>query len=282
MNRNLIRIAFFTVLGSLLLTTGFSSNIAAQPDEKTVYEGPFNGDWQTVTSKGRKLMMGLQQTRNNTATGRYESIDGAVRGTILGTVTNNVLRFTWVETNGSHGAGRLTLSADRRSFQGTFSTTDNPDDPSGGTWNGTTTKLNKPGPEGPRGTGGKMSEADLAKAQAEYEERQKNAPATFDGVWRTKSGDKIQFPELLLQQVSSNKVVGRLYGNRPDLGIIKDGIVDRNTLRFTVWRPNPRAFGIMLPDQQIGFGELVMDADGKSFRGTILGGAVTSATLIAR
>ncbi len=128
---------------------------------------------------------------------------------------------------------------------------------------------------------GKMSEADLAKRQAEYEERQKNAPATFAGVWRTMSGGQIQFPELLLQQ-ANNKVTGRLFANRPDYGLIREGIVDRNTLRFQVWRPDPVfPFGSKPRDQYLGNGELVIDAGGKSFKGTILG-ATTSGILIAR
>ncbi|HVF46393.1 MAG TPA: hypothetical protein VNA17_02385 [Pyrinomonadaceae bacterium] len=278
MNRNLIRVGFFMVLGSLLLTMGFSSKIVAQPDEKTVYEGPFNGDWETtVTGRGRKFLMGLQQSRT-TVTGRYQSDDGRFRGTILGTVTNNVLRFTWVEPSGAHGSGRLTLSSDGRSFQGTFSTTDNPDDTSGGTWNGTTTRLNRPS-EGAPNPMGKMSEAEFQKKLAEYEERQRNAPATFQGVWRTKSGEKIQFPQLLFQQ-ANNKVVGHLYAGRPDLGEFRDGVVERNTLRFTVWKFIPLPNG-SFTNQYLGKGELVMDADGKSFTGTILGGA-TSGTRIAR
>ena len=126
---------------------------------------------------------------------------------------------------------------------------------------------------------GKMSEAEYLKKLAEYEERQKNVPATFAGVWQTKSGAQIQFPQLLFQQ-ALNKVVGQLFAGRPDLGIIKEGIVDRNTLRFQVWRPRPFN-GRYQPDDYVGTGELVMEADGKSFRGTILGTA-TNGTLIAR
>lgn len=49
-------------------------------------------------------------------------------------------------------------------------------------------------------------------------------------------------------------------------------VVD-NTLRFTVMRRSP--YGANLPDVQVGAGELVMDANGKSFKGTVLGVAVT-------
>jgi hypothetical protein len=86
----------------------------------------------------------------------------------------------------------------------------------------------------------------------------------------------------LLFLQNANKVVAQLFANNRDLGIIKDSIVDRNTLRFTVWRPGRIITNERLsPDEYIGAGELVMNADGKSFTGTILGSA-TSGKLIAR
>ncbi|HEX6189735.1 MAG TPA: hypothetical protein VFZ40_16790 [Pyrinomonadaceae bacterium] len=160
---------------------------------------------------------------------------------IKGTVTGNVLRFTWRE-DGGQGAGRFTLSSDGQSFEGTYSRTNNPDDTSGGTWHGT------------------------------------RAP-NFQGVWQTKVGEQIQFPQLLLQQ-ANNRVVGQLYAGVPQHGVIREGTVDGNTLRFQVWR----ATNLLRPDLydlHMGNGELVMNADGKSFKGTILG-AATSGTLIGR
>ncbi len=282
MTRNLIRVGFFMMLGSLLLTMGLSSKLAAQPDGEFVYEGPFNGDWETtVTGRGIKFLMGLQQSRT-TVTGRYQSGDGRFRGTILGTVKNNVLRFTWVEPSGAHGSGRLTLSADGRSFQGTFSTTDNPDDTSGGTWNGTTTRRPEPGQRDERGRAGKMTEAEFAKKLAEYEGRMQNAPVAFDGVWRVMSGAQYVFPEVLFQPAGSDKIVGHLFAGRPEMGVIREGVVVRNTLRFKVWRPGRPTFnGRISPDEYMGTGELVMGADGKSFKGTIIGAAI-SGTRIAR
>lgn len=126
----------------------------------------------------------------------------------------------------------------------------------------------------------KEQQAELDKKEAEYEESQKNAPATFDGVWQIKSGENIQYPEFLLQQ-AGDKVTGRLFASRPDLGVIKEGIVDHNTLRFQIWRSRAMAPSRIMFDQQLGIGELVMSADGRSFTGTLLGGPV-SGTLIAR
>lgn len=125
-----------------------------------------------------------------------------------------------------------------------------------------------------------MTEAEFQKKLAEYEERQRNAPIAFDGVWRVMLGTQYMFPELLLQPVGSDKIVGRLFAGRPEMGVIKEGIVVGNTLRFTVWRPRP-PIGWVQPDDYVGVGELVMNADGKSFKGTILGAAITG-TRIAR
>ena len=95
----------------------------------------FGGVWNTVTDKGHKFVMILTETYDGSGvvTGSYKPS----RGVINGTMSRGVLRFTWRQKGGAHGAGRFVLSPDRESFQGTFSTTDNPDDTSGGTWNGT-------------------------------------------------------------------------------------------------------------------------------------------------
>ncbi len=229
----------------------------------------FSGTWNTVTGKGKKIVVTLKSVdRRTSVTGTYgqnvltasympldRSVNAFVKvsattaepvlqtvNSIKGTVTDNVLRFKWRQEEGGHGAGRFTMSSDGESFDGTFSTTDNPDDTSGGTWNGT------------------------------------RAP-NFAGVWQTTSGDKIQFPQLLLQQ-TGNQVVGQLFAGRPDMGLIKVGVIDGNTLRFQVWRPRP-FYGRPQPDDYVGTGELVMDKGSKSFKGTILGGA-TSGTRVGR
>jgi hypothetical protein len=251
---------FFTVL----LAAAAGVPVAAQtpaPD--------FDGTWNTVTSKGKKIVVTLQSVRRAEVSGTYavNALTGTAQArppaspfvnaafapaaalpmqslsTIRGRVAGNVLRFRWQE-DGGHGAGKFTLSADGESFQGTFSMTDLPDDTSGGTWNGT------------------------------------RAP-NFQGVWRTMAGSQLQFPELLLQQ-SGMQVSGRLFGNRPDMGVIKEGVVDGNTLRFKVYRPRPFVPNMRpLPDDYVGTGELQMDGGSKSFKGTILG-AATSGNLITR
>lgn len=283
----------FTIFGGIILMASGISTSYAQGSKIE-----FAGRWNAILiMNGHKAFTLTMVQNGDQVTGTFPG-----NGTIEGTISGRVLRFRWRSDSGGTGSGRFVMEEKQFAFSGTYNRGDNPDDVDN-TWSGRRDaspdwrpfqKLppgyQEPQPiPGKRSEGepdpmGKMSEAEYARLLAEYEERQKNAPATFDGVWQTKSGDKFVFPQLLLQQHTSNKVVGHLYGGRPDLGVIKDGIVDRNTLRFTVWRPNPTAlpWRRSLPDIQVGIGELVMDADGKSFRGTILGATITSATLIAR
>ena len=224
----------------------------------------FSGVWNTVTGKGKKVVITLAQGRGyivtgsypvNGLTGSYKPVDRSInafvkvsasmaepvpqnQSWIRGTVTGNVLRFTWGE-DGGQGAGRFTLSSDGQCFEGTLSGSSNPDDTSGGTWNGT------------------------------------RAP-NFAGAWQTSFGGS--YLTMIFQQTFV-RVSGQLNANSPDLGIIRDGMVVDNTLRFTVLRRPP--YGVNLPEVPVGVGELVMGADGKSFKGTVLGVA-TSGTLLSR
>lgn len=253
---------FTIVSGIVLMLVGSLSISYAQ---STTVE--FRGTWNTVTGKGKKIVITFETVRRTSVTGTYARngltasykpsvgpVTAFVKvsaisseptlqslSSITGTVTDNVLRFKWLE-DGGRGAGRFTMSSDGRSFQGTFSMTDNPDDTSGGTWNGT------------------------------------RAPI-FAGVWQTKVGEQLLYPALLFQQ-TGRQVVGSLFGNRPDLGVIREGIIDGNTLRFTVMRaPNPIRPDLLIP---MGTGELVMNPDGKSFKGTILGASVSGTRLGGR
>lgn len=254
---------WFTMVSVIVLLT--VSSISSSYAQGTPVE--FAGTWNTVTGKGKKIVITLETVRRTNVSGTYgvNALTGSYRpsertgvnafenvsfmtaepvlqsrSTIRGTVTDNVLRFRWQE-DGGHGAGRFTMSSDGRSFQGTFSLTDNPDDTSGGTWNGT------------------------------------RAPV-FTGVWQTMVGTQILYPQLLLQQ-SGSQVVGQLFAGSPLQGVIREGIIDGNTLRFRVLRPQVVIPGRYSPDIPVGVGELVMNPDGKSFKGTILGASVSGTRL---
>lgn len=227
----------------------------------------FSGKWNTVTSKGKKIVVVLKSSdRRSVVSGTYatnalslanRSVDRSGEtvafksvsmvsaeppiqsiSSIQGKVTGNVLSFKWIE-DGGRGSGRFTMSADGQSFQGVFSKTDNPDDGSGGTWNGT------------------------------------RAPV-FAGVWQM-SGGPYPGTQMLFQD-SGSQITGQMIAGNPFQGMIKDGAVDGNTLRFTVYRPVPVLPG-RSAEQYMGFAELVMAPDGKSFKGTILGVAATGTRL---
>ena len=254
---------------TLLLLVSVTGSAQGQPS----YRPNFTGTWNAVTDKGKKIVITLRHDRSDFSvvtgnylpdhglTGSYKPLDGSMFGivkvsasmagpvlqtaaSIKGTATDNVLRFTWAQDN-AQGAGRFTLSSDGESFKGTYSRTNNPDDTSGGTWNGT------------------------------------RAP-NFAGAWRGKLGES--FLELTLQQ-NGDRVTGQFNVNSSGIWIFKDGIVDGNRLRFTVVLSELglRQSGKMpgSPDQAVGVGELVIDRGSKSFKGTVLG-AATSGTLITR
>ncbi len=91
---------------------------------------PFRGVWDTVSSQGNKYTMVLHQDGRK-VWGTYTPHDGRIEGQ----VTGRVFRFKWRQGN-QRGSGRFTLSSSARAFEGTWSNSDDPDDPSGGTWNG--------------------------------------------------------------------------------------------------------------------------------------------------
>lgn len=251
----------FTILSGALLVAGLLAGGAMTSNAQTTPE--FSGKWNTVTSKGKKIVVVLKSTDrravvngtyaiNALSMAGYSDPDDSVEAfafinasmssnttpvqsmsSIRGTVTGNVLRFKWIE-DGGHGSGKFTMSADGRSFQGTFSNTDNPDDGSGGTWNGT------------------------------------RAPV-FSGVWQM-SGGPYPSTYMLIQE---DGLAGHLVAGNPTMGIIKGGSVDGNTLRFTIFRPVPAGLERYQQEQYMGVAELTMAADGKSFSGKIFGVAAT-------
>lgn len=260
---------FLLVFSTLLLLVSVTVSAQGQPaqDRQRGNSPTFTGDWKTVTGTGKRLIMKLEQNRHNVVTGYYNvngltgsnkpsdsSINGFVNvswraepvlqnlSSITGTVKDSVLRFTWTQDDRRHGAGRITLSADGESFEGTYSLTENPDDTSGGTWKGT---------------------------------RQHS----FAGAWQgTVGGGGL----LLILQQSGQAVTGQVKVNSAEFGEIRGGSVVGNTLRFIIVRPSrPLTNGATLPEEVVGLGELVMNIGERSFRGTILG-AAASGTLIGR
>lgn len=250
----------------LLVSVTVSAHAKSPPQDRA----NFTGVWNTVTSKGEKYLITLRHERSdyNTvigsyrslsgATGSYQPSDGSIYGfvkvsastaqpvmqsesSIKGTVDGNVLRFNWFQDSG-RGSGKFTLSSDGESFQGTFSATNDFDNASGGTWNGTRVY-------------------------------------SFAGAWRGKFGEG-GF-ELVLQQDGS-QVTGHININSVIFDIKDGIADINNKLRFTIVRPGKvLPNGAKLPDEVAGTAELMMDKGGKSFTGKILN-ADSSGTKVGR
>ena len=128
------------VLSTLLLLASVTVSAQGQPSPSNAPR--FTGVWNVVTDQGEKLVITLGHDRSDfsVVVGSYQILghvkDKPLEGALKGTLTDNVLRFTWSSDPGRR-AGRFTLSSDGESFEGTYSATRNPDDTSGGTWSGT-------------------------------------------------------------------------------------------------------------------------------------------------
>jgi hypothetical protein len=233
------------VFSTLVLLVSVTVSAQGQPG-KPLGVANFTGVWNAVTDKGEKYVITLRHDRSD-----FSVVSGSYH--LLGDLTDKPpdggLKGTVRDnvlrftwsSDKDRRAGRFTLSSDGQSFEGTYSATRNPDDTSGGTWTGT------------------------------------RAP-NFAGAWQAKWGES--FLMLLLQQ-TGDQVAGQLKVNSADFGVITEGIVDGNTLSFKIMRPGKKVNALNRPYEYVGTGELVMDAAGKSFKGTVLGTA-TSGTLLGR
>ena len=104
--------------------------------------------------------------------------------------------------------------------------------------------------------------------------------ANFAGAWQAKVGESTF---LLVLQQSGTQVTGQVKANSGDVGVIREGIVVGNTLRFKIVRPSRTVGnGAILPEEYVGLGELVLDESGKLFTGHVLGMATSGGTLIGR
>ncbi|MET3596223.1 hypothetical protein ABID26_005640 [Mesorhizobium shonense] len=93
----------------------------------------FGGSW-SANADNVAYDLSLQQNGNGVS-GRYQGDDGSA-GQITGKVSGNVLRFSWVQKDGTRGSGKFTLAADGQSFAGSYNFGNNPD-AAEGSWNGT-------------------------------------------------------------------------------------------------------------------------------------------------
>ena len=77
----------------------------------------FTGTW-SAEAQGSGYTFVLNQN-GNTVSGNYSGGDGS-NGQLNGSVSGNVLRFTWQQTDGVSGSGKFALSSDGNSFDGSY------------------------------------------------------------------------------------------------------------------------------------------------------------------
>ncbi|KUM28370.1 hypothetical protein AU467_34885 [Mesorhizobium loti] len=92
----------------------------------------FGGSW-SANADNVAYSLSLKQNGNGVS-GRYQGDDGSA-GKINGKVSGNVLRFAWVQMDGTRGSGKFELSGDGQSFEGSYNFGSNPDAVEG-SWNG--------------------------------------------------------------------------------------------------------------------------------------------------
>ncbi|WP_189599439.1 MULTISPECIES: hypothetical protein [unclassified Mesorhizobium] len=117
---------------------GFAKSAAgfAKPKEKQTSASAaagFGGSW-SANADNVAYSLSLKQNGNGVS-GRYRGDDGSA-GQINGKVSGNMLRFSWVQKDGTRGSGKFTLSDDGQSFAGSYNFGNNPDAVEG-SWNGT-------------------------------------------------------------------------------------------------------------------------------------------------
>ena len=91
--------------------------------------------WNVTDDDNVAYSMNLVQAGNG-VTGQFKGADGS-RGTLVGKVNGNTLRFAWVQTNdGQKGSGKFVLAGDGGSFSGSYNFQVGNFDKVEGQWNG--------------------------------------------------------------------------------------------------------------------------------------------------
>lgn len=196
----------------------------------TLAASSYAGTWET-TIAFRTVHLSITQ-KGVKVTGTYPSENGTLEGTVSG----KILRFTW-ESDAGSGSGQFGISTSGMTFSGWFNEGDD-SDVEGTRW------------EGIRRSGGKITSPE------------KVVEPTFDGVWSIVETSGAS--TLVIRQ--SGAFASGVFGTNRGAFELKNTHVNGNLLRFTVI--GRRA------DVPVSIAELVLAADGKSFNGTINGDAV--------
>ncbi|MDX8493018.1 hypothetical protein RFN29_15680 [Mesorhizobium sp. VK22B] len=111
---------------------GFAKS-KARPQASAPTTAGFSGRW-AANADNVAYSLSLRQ-KGSGVSGNYQGSDGSA-GTISGKMNGNILRFAWVQRDGTKGSGKFMLADDGQSFNGSYSFGSNPDAVEG-RWNGT-------------------------------------------------------------------------------------------------------------------------------------------------
>ena len=110
---------------------GFAKS-KVEPQASASAMAGFGGSW-SANADNVAYSIALNQ-KGSSVSGSYQGADGSA-GRITGNVSGNVLRFAWVQKDGTKGSGKFVLSDDGQSFAGSYNFGNNPDAVEGN-WNG--------------------------------------------------------------------------------------------------------------------------------------------------
>jgi hypothetical protein len=204
--------------------------------------------WKLTSEFSTNITLSISQ-KGDKITGTFPSKNGTIEGTVIG----RNLRFKWESDEGS-GSGMFSISTSKVAFGGWFNEGDDPD-VEGTRWHGERTSV--------RGSG---SGKDIADGNNESP-REKIADPSFEGIWSVLESGLAG--ALTIKQFGPN--VSGVYATPGGAYELKNGNVNRNTLRFTIITRNPGA--------PVSVAELVLDPGGKSFKGFINANPTTGAFL---
>lgn len=119
--------------------TGLSGGAAgfakskSKPQVSASATASFGGSW-SANADNVVYSLSLKQ-KGNSVSGNYQGADGSA-GNISGKMSGKILRFSWVQKDGTRGSGKFVLAGDGQSFDGTYNFSNNPDAVEG-SWSGT-------------------------------------------------------------------------------------------------------------------------------------------------
>ncbi|MBV9215981.1 MAG: hypothetical protein JO053_07370 [Acidobacteria bacterium] len=242
--------------------TGSSTTTKPVPQTHTwnTYRPPppslFAGTWMLANNLGLRIPLTIVQNGNK-ATGLYTAQNGALEGAVDG----KILRFTWKSNKGS-GSGEFNISNSGETFAATFKKANGTEITDSGTWGERTTATGEGVISGQTPT----TPNQVPEPAASVGGSGGKTMASFAGSWLITEGG---IPGGMDLTQSGSAVTGYYATNLGSYELI-DGKVNGGILRFKLVARTAKG--------ALKVGEVVMERDGKSFKGTV-GGLIVTGTL---